>query len=409
MEITTICPGAGKTIVSTESFGFVVICTGLFSNAPNIIDIPGSKEFIQAGGKIIHSSQWKAMEEFRNQNIIIIGNGKSAADVAVAASIMAKASAAKSSVTSLEKVIHPPVQCIRKQTWYIPRCLMRYKFLFHSRLVGLMLPMYYEEETVAASLFHFVIHPIKYMVWRMMEIVFLLILRLPYKVWPKLGTLETENALSVPIVVTDERHLNPLRNREIDLRVSQVKQLSSVKMAHLSDGTIVPVDIVIMGTGWKLDYSYFDKESVISYLDIEMDGLWLYRNILPPALPGIAFVGANTETSINILTSYIQAHWLVNLLAGHWAPKTEEEMRECVDRDKAFKRRYFPSGNMRAACIAAYMQQYHDVLLKEQGMDPCVHTGVFGPILNLFCPILPETLTSCFEVNRLKQDKKKTV
>ena len=411
-SVETIRPDAGTTTVSTESFAFVVICTGLFSNAPNIIDIPGSKEFVQAGGKILHSSQWNDMEEFRRQNIIIIGNGKSAADVAVAASKMAKiyidSSSSSIASTVLEKVIHPPIQCIRKLSWYIPRCVMRFKFLFHSRFVGLLFPPYYEEATLMMRVIHFVCHPIKYLLWRILEIVFIFILRLPYKLWPMLGTMETVNALSVPIVVTDERHLYPIRSGEIDLRVTQVERLSLEKKAHLSDGTIVPVDIVIMGTGWKLDYSFFDKESVLSHMDVQMDGLWLYRNILPPALPGIAFVGANTETSINIFTSYIQAHWLVNLITGNRTAVTIEEMIECTERDKAFKRQYYPSSCMRAASIMVYMQQYHDVLLKEQGIDPYVYTGVLGPLRNLFCPVLPETMTSRFDMNPAKQCMKKS-
>jgi hypothetical protein len=84
-------------------------------------------------------------------------------------------------------------------------------------------------------------------------------------------------------------------------------------------------------------------------------------------------------------------------------------MMECIDREKAFKRQYYPSGNMRAACIAAYMQQYHDVLLKEQGIDPYVYTGILGPLSNLWRPILPETMTGRFEMTRSKQLRKKSV
>jgi len=41
-------------------------------------------------------------------------------------------------------------------------------------------------------------------------------------------------------------------------------------------------------------------------LGIQKDGLYLYRNCLPPAVPGLAFVGSEVSTFNNVLTSGLQ-------------------------------------------------------------------------------------------------------
>lgn len=51
-------------------------------------------------------------------------------------------------------------------------------------------------------------------------------------------------------------------------------------------------------------------------LGIQEDGLYLYRNILPPRFQGLAFVGAEVATFNNILTGGLQAQWLKRALLG---------------------------------------------------------------------------------------------
>jgi dimethylaniline monooxygenase (N-oxide forming) len=397
---TTDCQ-TNETRSSLESFSFVIICTGLFSNTPNMLNIPGTDDFINQGhGKIIHTSQWKDTEEFRDQNIIIIGNGKSAADAAVAASKMAQLSTKK---------VNPPIQCIRKQNWYVPRLILKYKCLFHSRLVAYFLPRYYEETSTLSFILHYITRPIKYILWRILEIIFIVLLRLPYKVWPTFGTIDSENSLSVPLLVTDERHLQPIRDGKLDLRITQVVQLYGTKHAKLLSGDIVPVDLIVMGTGWKLDYSFFDKETVLSKLNIESDGLWLYRNIIPPNISRLAFIGSNALTFMNIYTSYVQAYWLVHLISGQRQPISSNDMNTCIQREKIFKRKLYPYCPIRGASIEAYMQQYHDLLFQEQGINPYIYTGLFAPIYNMLWPVLPETMTPSYNIVRSTYSHQKKV
>jgi hypothetical protein len=130
-------------------------------------------------------------------------------------------------------------------------------------------------------------------------------------------------------------------------------------------------------------------------------------------LTGIAFIGANTLTFMNIYTSYVQAYWLVHLMTGQRAPLSSEAMDHCVQREKVFKRMYYPKCPIRGASIEAYMQHYHDILFQEQDINPCVYSGsILSPIYNFFWPVLPETVASTFDMirsTRYHQNKKKKV
>src|SRR5690606_31130266 len=56
----------------------IISATGAFSN-PNIPQIEGSELF---KGKIWHSSQYKNVEEFKKQRVIVVGAGNSAIQIA---------------------------------------------------------------------------------------------------------------------------------------------------------------------------------------------------------------------------------------------------------------------------------------------------------------------------------------
>jgi dimethylaniline monooxygenase (N-oxide forming) len=69
----------------------------------------------------------------------------------------------------------------------------------------------------------------------------------------------------------------------------------------LKDGTEIEADMVVMGTGFMKDYSFFD-EKTLEALNKQKDGLYLYRQIIPPSVPNLAFVGSEVSTFNNILT-----------------------------------------------------------------------------------------------------------
>jgi len=106
--------------------------------------------------------------------------------------------------------------------------------------------------------------------------------------------------------------------------------------------------MVVMGTGFTKDYSYFDEETQTK-LDRQNDGLYLYRNVLPPKVENLAFVGGEVSTFNNILTQSLQCLWLKKLFTKEVAMPTQAEMQKRMDEEIAWKRSWMPRTGSRAA------------------------------------------------------------
>lgn len=132
----------------------------------------------------------------------------------------------------------------------------------------------------------------------------------------------------------------------------------------LIDGTELPADLVIYGTGFAKNYDIFDKV-IQEKLAIQKDGLYLYRNIIPPAVPDVAFIGSEVSTFNNILTHAIQAKWLAKVLKGEMQLPTAGAMDKVIEKERAWKRSWMPPMSSRACIWQLHMMKYHDNLLTD--------------------------------------------
>eukprot|EP01130_Rhizamoeba_saxonica_P002433 TRINITY_DN12233_c0_g1_i1.p1 TRINITY_DN12233_c0_g1~~TRINITY_DN12233_c0_g1_i1.p1 ORF type:complete len:458 (-),score=90.98 TRINITY_DN12233_c0_g1_i1:69-1442(-) len=64
--------------ITTKIYDYVWICTGVYNN-PYIPDIPGIDSFV---GSKIHSKYYRIPKPYENKNVIIVGSGNSAFDIA---------------------------------------------------------------------------------------------------------------------------------------------------------------------------------------------------------------------------------------------------------------------------------------------------------------------------------------
>ncbi|CAF1558805.1 unnamed protein product [Rotaria sp. Silwood1] len=68
-----------KDKTRSEEFDYVIVATGHFS-MPNIPHFDGIETF---HGRILHSHDFRSAQEFRDKNVLLIGNGNSAIDIAL--------------------------------------------------------------------------------------------------------------------------------------------------------------------------------------------------------------------------------------------------------------------------------------------------------------------------------------
>ena len=243
----------------SKSFKYILLATGLMSKPR--YPIKKSEVFT---GEIMHSAYYREPSIFQGKNVVVIGRSYSAGDIAYEATQTA---------TSVTQVYKRKVVCIKRLVDGIP-------YDFH--LINFL------KEPVEPDL--------KYSRERNSDMVRVL-----------------SELCGNPGEIRPDWHLSEedIRTHEIHAPVSEVEYYEAVKHGQvnmvrgsvtefyehgivLEDGSKVPADYVLLATGYTSDYDYLSDEikQIVSYDPADPKiPVTLYRNMVHPALPGLAFVG----------------------------------------------------------------------------------------------------------------------
>ena len=355
------------------AFDLVVVCIGLYSNVPNMPEFPGQDAF---GGEILHISGLKSRATLEGKRVAVLGYGKSATDAVLESAAVAEAT----------HII------FREPHWPVPQKLagiLPFKWGMLGRLTSTLLPPYQRLSQVERAV-HGLGKPLVWLWWRLVEILLFFQCRLG----SRFGTRE-DLVPRTPIEVDcfGESTMVPwpafyrlVRRGAVTAHRAEIVEYAPRGLV-LSNGDKLDVDLVVLGTGWRTDYGLLPAD-VRARLDMADDGFYLYRHMLQPALPNLAFIGS-AATICSILTYSLQARWLAELLAGnHRLPDAEAMAREIADM-KAWKRAWMPFSHARGARLILHMLHYHDELLKDFGANPWRKTRLFAPLKELFAPYGP--------------------
>jgi hypothetical protein len=226
--------------------------------------------------------------------------------------------------------------------------------------------------------------------WRLVE----LLLRFQLRLGPRFGTRESlmpvepveRGAFSESVMLPRPEFYPWMRSGKIQFEKSEIDSFHPAGV-QLKNGKELDADMVILGTGWKTDYSFL-PESVRGRLGFEDDGLYLYRQIVHPDVPGLVFIG-HAATVGNMLTYSLQARWLGELIAGRHQLPSREAMLENIAELKIWKRKIMPYSGARGARLMLHMLHYHDELLRDFGASPRRKTGLLAPLKEVFSPYEP--------------------
>ena len=361
-----------------EAFDSVVIATGLYSSIPYLPEFPGQEKF---QGKILHNSGLRSCDQLLDKRVAVLGYGKSATDAALEAA----------------KVARETHIIIREPHWPVPPKLagiVPFKWGLLNRMTSALIPLY-QRPSAGERFLHGPLEPLARMWWRGVETLL--------KVQCGLGgRLEGgENLVpDIPVEIDSFGESTMFPNAEFFRAIRRGRitahrtgiasyQPSGVT---LKDGRQLDLDLVILATGWRNDDSFF-SEGLRQRLGFEDDGLYLYRHILHPETPGLAFIG-RVATPSCILTASLQARWLAEFLAGrHRLPDRAGMLREIEDM-KVWKRTWMPYSSQRGARLQLHMLHYHDELLCDFGASPKRKKGLFAPIKELLAPYEPSDYRS---------------
>ncbi|MBI4692922.1 MAG: FAD-dependent oxidoreductase [Gammaproteobacteria bacterium] len=372
---------AGGWLLTTEHdgerasrhFDFVVACTGLYSNRPHRPSFAGEAEF---RGEILHLAELGDRERLRGRRVAIVGFGKSASDAALEAAAVARAT------TIVFRAPH----------WPVPARLLGilpFKWAMLNRLTSSLLPPHYRPSALERAL-HSIGKPLVWLWWRIVEG----LLVAQFGLGSRDGTrpdlvpkqpIERE-AFSEAVMLPRPAFYRALRSGLVEPLQTEIATLTPTG-AVFANGATREFDTLLLATGWETDYGWIARD-LRETLHFDDDGLYLYRQMLSPDVPGLAFVGyASTITST--LTYNLQARWLADLLDDRHRLPAAAAMREDVDAQRAWKRRTMPFSRGRAARLLLHMLHYHDSLLEDIGVTPLRKRGWYAPFKEVFAPYEP--------------------
>lgn len=357
-----------------RSYDLVVVCNGIYST-PHMPTFPGQDQF---RGRIVHSSTLLDKEIAANSKIVVVGFGKSALD-------RAEDAAKRSSEVSL---------VFRQAHWPVPLRflgLIDSKYLI-SRFVSAFLPPYVRPGRWEKRL-HTYGKWLVWAFWRLFEIALRAQFRL--KSAQALPSRRLEQDIFTGDFVASPDIYSLIHKGRIRMQQASIAQFTADGV-ELDNGTHVGADLVVLGTGWESDRSFLpdDFQSLI-----DDDGLYLYRHMLHPDFPSIAFVGL-ASTFNNSLSDYLEARWLVAWLKGDITLPPRDELLGEIEKLKAWKRSFMPDQRSRGSLLQPHALHFHDELLRDMGINYRRKSNFLAEIFGAYLPADYKEIPSVFLRNR---------
>ncbi len=119
-----------------------------------------------------------------------------------------------------------------------------------------------------------------------------------------------------------------------------IRELQGNRMLF-DDGSTLPADLLIYATGYKVSFPFFAPD----FLNVEeQNNLELYRRVVHPDHPGLFFLAFIQPLGAIMPLAEIQSQWIARLLAGRCQLPARPAMLGSIAADKAaLARRYGPS------------------------------------------------------------------
>jgi len=292
-------------------FDYLIVCNGIFST-PFVPEFPGAAQFVAAGGRICHTSQFTALEDARGKHVVVIGYGKSSCDAANAVS----------AISATTTVV------ARNLIWKIPKKIantLNFKYLFLTRM-GEGLFRYIRVKGFERFL-HGPGRPLRNSMLKSVERVVSRQLRLNELGLHPGKPLETI-ARSTVSLVTDGFY-EGLGDGRIRMQPrASIARLDAGTMT-LSNGANLPADVLICGTGWIQHVPFLDAVVRARVTDTQ-GNFRLYRSMLPVDVPQLAFNGYNSSF-FSQLNAEVGALWLGAHLKGLIELPGREAMNADID------------------------------------------------------------------------------
>jgi len=263
----------------TERFDGVILANGTLAH-PSIPAFAGT-----FSGEIIHSSQYKKATFFAGKRVLVVGAGNSGCDIAVDAVHHAN---------SIDL-------SVRRGYYFVPRYLFGKPAdtLNQGRPLPARIKQFIDTRVLKA----FTGDPVRFGFPRP-----------DYRIYE-----------SHPIVNTLVLgHLG-----QGDLRIVPAPERFEGNTVHFTDGTEADYDLIVLATGYTLDYPFVDRK----HLNWSGMAPELFLNIFPPAFNGLYVMGMIEAVGIGWQGRYEQAELLASYISAQQnAPAAAEHFRRSAQQ-----------------------------------------------------------------------------
>jgi dimethylaniline monooxygenase (N-oxide forming) len=246
-------------------------------------------------GEQVHAHYYVDNEDFRDKNVLVVGIGNSAMDIAVESSFVARNTYLSS----------------RRGAYILP------KYLFGRPLdqIGV--------NALTGRL-----------PWGFRQAILSAMYRLGVGKVQDYGLPEPDHKLGDAHPTISADFLNRIAHGEMSWKPN----IASLDGDHVrfEDGSAEQVDIIVYCTGYKVTFPFFDDD----FLSAPDNDLPLFRRVFKPGIDNLAFIGLLQPLGAIMPLAEAQGRWLASYLRGEYrlpaVAEMEEDMR--VERERMFRR-----------------------------------------------------------------------
>ncbi|XP_052056523.1 putative dimethylaniline monooxygenase [N-oxide-forming] 6 isoform X2 [Apodemus sylvaticus] len=300
----------------SEVFDAAMICSGhhVYPNMPTG-SFPGLEHF---QGKCLHSRDYKGPEAFQGKQVLVIGLGNSASDIAV----------------ELSRLAARVIISTRSGSWVMSRVWndgYPWDMVYVTRFASFL-------RNILPSFVSDWLYVKKMNTWFKHE---------NYGLMPLNGPLRKEP------VFNDEL---PARILCGTVSIKPIVTKFTETSAVFEDGTVFEaIDCVIFATGYGYAYPFLD-DSIIKSRNNEVT---LYKGIFPPHLekPTMAVIGLVQSLGAAIPTADLQARWAAKVFTNTCVLPTANEMMDDIDEKMGKKLKWFGQSHTLQTDYITYMDE----------------------------------------------------
>lgn len=343
----------------SERFDYAVVATGHFTGAPQPIELEGRERF---RGRVMVDRELHELDELARRRVAVVGFGKTAVDLATMAA-------------SRGATVH---HVFRTPRWLLPRVLMGVHSanVVFTRMSTAMIPAWVQPNA-AQRLLHARLRPLVAAFWGLLAVA----MRAQYGLHPlhldagarrRLRLLVPERSIpdemrSAVALAPDDYFALVARGKIEPCRGQPVGLTETALRLH--DGRTIECDVVVLSLGFATMRFPFLPARYREVLEADPDGPQLYRHLLHPAVPRLAFAGCN-QSFLFVPGVEASMLWLGALLQGDLELPPRAEVEACIAEVRRWKEEHVLFDTSRATAVNTRFHQYVDVLLRDLGLSP---------------------------------------